>query len=116
MKNLSTASLLSRLVTATLGNFVSHDVAVKDNASPTTDRRHKRGILGLPSATHRNDPRLGRGLSGSLIRRTPKPRSRRDKHRDAVFFAGHPTKPDFSAQIAREAKQARGRKARAAAR
>lgn len=80
MRNLTTASLLTRLLAATLGRFgTAAPKAHRDNASPTTDRRHKRGILGLPSEGYRHNAR-----SGGLARTFNKALSRRDRHRMVV--------------------------------
>jgi hypothetical protein len=114
------SSLIARLATAVAGLMAPTDLSTIGGANLLQDIRRPSGIW--PGLGHRGQP-AARGILGGPVdpMSLGKNMGRRDKHRQRVAMqktrTSNPrpaTRPDFRAQIAQEAKAARGRKARAA--
>ena len=115
--NLFNTSLIGRLIGSLMPDGITKmmpparpQIRRKTHMASRIDiRRVGLSIINGPSDGYKAD------IAGTLSRVDPKPASRHDRRRAIAKLFVQRTAPDFSAQIAREAKQARGRKARASA-
>lgn len=104
-------SLMARLAGALAGAMAPVDLSTIGAANALAPMG---AITQWPGLGHRGQP-AARGILGlpvDLMSLGKNP-GRRDKNRTRVRLANPGTRPDFSAQVAQEAKAARSRKARA---